>query len=60
MPLEGTISPAGIEATDGPDGETSRCFVLRSDDGGDNSKIAHKQSAWLLIGVQLSGDFYGP
>lgn len=36
MPLEGTISPAGIEATDGPTGETSRCFVLRSDDGGDN------------------------
>ena len=36
MPLEGTLDPAGYESGGGISRETSRCFVLRSDDGGNN------------------------
>ena len=36
MPLEGTLSADGYEDGGGLSRETSRCFVLRSDDGGDN------------------------
>ena len=36
MPLEGTLSTDGYESGGGLSRETSRCFVLRSDDGGDS------------------------
>ncbi len=36
MPLEGTLSADGYQGGGGVSWETSRCFMLRSDDGGDN------------------------
>lgn len=36
MPLHGTITAGGLDVGHGPTGETTRTFVLRSDDGGDN------------------------
>ena len=36
MPLEGTLSPDGYILGGGVNWEPSRCFLLRSDDGGDN------------------------